>query len=124
MQKRNIFYAHKLITHGFCQILVIQNSAWIQASAPPDVTPVNTDGRTIHSGLVINCKGHIYPVNDKQTVNLQNKFYEVVIIDEISMVSRKYFTEINLRSTEILGDWNVCGDFFQSKPMKPPTIDK
>lgn len=50
------------------------------------------------------------------------------------MISRKYFNENNLRPIETLGirnhklcgglSVNACGDFSQSKPMKPPTIDK
>ena len=65
--------------------------------APTGVSAVNIDGTTIHSGLSINCKGHIYSLNDRQKANLQNKLSELMllIIDEISVVSRTLFYQIN-----------------------------
>ena len=65
--------------------------------APTGVAAVNIDGNTIHSGLGINCKGHFFPLNDHQKASLCNKLSEVriIIIDEISMVSRKLFIQLN-----------------------------
>ena len=59
----------------------------ILSLAPTGVSAVNIDGTTIHSGLIINCKGQIYSLNDRQKVNLQNKLSELMllIIDEISV---------------------------------------
>ena len=37
------------------------------------VAAVNIDGNTIHSGLGINCKGHVFPLNDQQKASLHNK---------------------------------------------------
>ena len=64
---------------------------------PTGVAGVNIDGNTIHSGLGINCKAHFFPLNDQQKASLRNKLSEVriIIIDEISMVSRKLFIQLN-----------------------------
>ena len=91
---------------------------------------MNNDGTTIHSGLVINCKGQYYPSNDKQKASLRNKLSEVklLIIDVISVVSQRQFYQINLRLIEIFGvnkplGWLsviVCGDFYQMPAVNPP----
>ena len=85
---------------------------------------VNIDGKTIHSGLGINCKEHLFSLNDQQKASLRNKLSEVsiIIIDEISMVPRKLFIQLNHRLIEIFGcnknilfaglSVLVCGDLF------------
>ena len=102
--------------------------------APTGGAPVNIDGSAIHSGLGINCKGHFFPLNDQQKASLRNKLSEVsiIIIDEISMVSRKLFIQPNHRLTEIFGcnknipfaelSVLVCGDLFQLPPVNPPAL--
>ena len=49
------------------------------------------NGTTIHSGLNILCQGKLMLLNDKNYAELRNKYseFQVVIIDEISMVSCK-----------------------------------
>ena len=101
--------------------------------APAGVAAINIDG-TIHSGLGINCNGKFYPLKDKQKIILRNKFSEVrlIIIDEISMVSRKLFFQVHQRLTEIFGCGKdlpfanqsviVCRDLYQLPPVRPPTI--
>ena len=95
---------------------------------------VNIDGNTIHSGLGINCKGHFFLLNDQQKASLRNKLSEVsiIIIDEISMVSRKLSIQLNHRLIEIF--WCnknisfaglsvlVCGDLFQLPSVSPPAV--
>ena len=104
----------------------------VMSLAPTDVAVVNMDGTTIHSGLGINCKGQFFPLNDKQKASLRNKISEVklLIIDEISIVSRTLFYQINLWLIEIFG-FNkpfgglsviVCGDFYQLLPLNSPAI--
>ena len=72
---------------------------------PTGVTAVNIDSNIIHSGLGINCKGQFFPLNDLQKASLWNKLSKVsiIIIDEISMVSRKLFIELNQRLIEMVG---------------------
>ena len=98
--------------------------------APTGVAAINIDGTTIHSGLGINCNGKFYPLKDKQKTILCNKLSEVqlIIIDEISMVSRKLFFQVHKRLIEIFGCGKdlpfanqlviVCGDLYHL----PPTI--
>ena len=61
--------------------------------APASVATVNIDGNTIYSGMGLNCKVYFCPLNDLQIVSLRNKLSEVriIIIDEISMASKKLF---------------------------------
>ena len=65
--------------------------------APTGVTADNIDGNTIHSGLGINSMGHFFQLNYQQKASLQSKLSEVriIIIDEISMVPRKLFIQLN-----------------------------
>lgn len=53
------------------------------------VTTINIIGTTIHTGLVINICGKMYPPSDKQWENLRNKLSEgwVLIVDEILSTS-------------------------------------
>ena len=46
---------------------------YVLLMAPNGVAAVNIDGNTIHTGLGINCKGHVFPLNDQQKASLQNK---------------------------------------------------
>ena len=65
--------------------------------APTGVVTVNINDTTIHSGLIILYNGKLFPLNDQNRAG--NKYYEVeiVVIDEISMVSRKLMYQINKR---------------------------
>ena len=102
--------------------------------APTGVAAVNIDGNTIHSGLDINCKGHFFPLNDQRKTSLRSNLSEVriIVIDEISMVLRKLFIQLNHRLIEIFGcnksipfaglSVLVCGDLFQLPPASPPAV--
>ena len=46
---------------------------YVLLMAPNGVAAVNIDGNTIHSGLGINYKWHVFPLNDQQKASLQNK---------------------------------------------------
>ena len=102
--------------------------------APTAVAAVNIDGNTIHSGLGITCKGQFFPLNDQLKASLRDKLSEVriIIIDEISMVSRKLFIQLNHR---LIGIFRcnknipfaglsvlVCGDLFQLQSVNPPAV--
>ena len=53
------------------------------------MTTINIIGTTIHTSLVINICGKMYPPSDKQWENLRNKLSEgwVLIVDEILSTS-------------------------------------
>ena len=71
--------------------------------APTDVASINVNGITIHSALSIPCRGKFYPLDCNSITSLRNKFSEVqlIITDEISMVSKKLFYQIHQRLVEI-----------------------
>ena len=95
---------------------------------PTGISAVTISGTTIHSGLKI-------PVNsfksltDKQRTLLRNKLMHVqlIIIDEISMVSSKLLLDIHKRLNEIFAVTDdrpfagksiiVCGDLYQLPPV-------
>ena len=59
--------------------------------ASTGVAAIIINATTIHSGLNIPCRGKLMPLRYKNHAQLRNKYSEVqiVIIDEISMVSSK-----------------------------------
>ena len=65
--------------------------------APTGVTSINISGNTVQFGLHIPCRGKLLPLNDANKAELKNKYSEVelVIIDEISMVSTKLSYQIH-----------------------------
>ena len=71
--------------------------------APIGVAAININGNSIHSGLHIPCRGKLLPLNYANKAKLRNKYSEVelVIIDEISMVSGTLFYQIHKRLNEI-----------------------
>ena len=92
--------------------------------APTGVATININGNTIHSGLHIPCRGKLLPLNDANKAELRNKYSEVelVITDEISMVSGKLLYQIHKRLNEISPGQDipfdgksivVCGDLHQ-----------
>ena len=128
---KTIYHAmHKLLLrHGGSP-----EKARILLLAPTGVAAININGTTIHSGLCIPCRGTCYPLNDKNRVSLRNKLSEVqmIIIDEISMVSSKLFLHINKRLIEIFSCTDnkpfagkpvvLCGDLYQLPPVNARPI--
>ena len=71
--------------------------------APTGVATITINGNTIYLGLQIPCRGKILLLDDANKAELKNKYSdeELVIIDEISMVSSKLFYHIHIRLNEI-----------------------
>ena len=102
--------------------------------APTGVAAININGNTIHSGLHIPCRGKLLPLNDASKAELRNKYSEVelVIIDEISMVSSKLFYQVHKRMNEIFCPGQVfpfggksvivCGDLYQLPPVRAKPV--
>ena len=98
--------------------------------APTGVAAININGNTIHSGLHIPCRGKLLPLNNANKAELRNKYSEVelLITDEISMVSGKLFYQIHKRLNETFSPGQgivfgrrsiaVCGDLYQ-----PPSVN-
>ncbi|XP_057294661.1 uncharacterized protein LOC130623196 [Hydractinia symbiolongicarpus] len=102
---------------------------------PTGVATINVEGNTIHSALGI-------PVDRSFTKNisklkrcmLRNKLSElnIIVIDEISMVSNKLLLHIHQRLTEIFGCSDdipfagisviACGDLYQLPPIQARPI--
>ena len=102
--------------------------------APTGVAAIIINGNTIHSDLHIPCRGKLLPLNDANKAELRSKYSEVelVIIDEISMVSGKLFYQIHKLLNEIFSPGQdisfggksvvVCGDLHQLPPVNPKPI--
>ena len=71
--------------------------------APAGVAAININGTIIHSGLKIPCQGKLMPLSNQNRTELRNKYSEVqvIIIDEISMVSGKLLYQIHQSLNEI-----------------------
>ena len=86
----------QLIRYFYIEV-VTQVNQELLLLAPTGVPAININGNTIHSGLYIPCRGNLLPLNNVNKAELRNKYSEVelVIIDEISMVSGKSFYQIH-----------------------------
>ena len=96
--------------------------------APTGVASINVDGITIYSALSIPCRGKFYVLDCNSITSLHNKFSEVqlIIIDQISMVSKHLLYQIHQRLVEIFNALNiifawksvlVVGDSYQLPPV-------
>ena len=101
--------------------------------APNGIASINVNGTTIHSALNLPCHGKLYPSDATTLATLQNRFSEVklIIIDEISMVSKKVFYQIHQRLIEIfrLPDQPFAGksilavgDLYQLPPVNAKPV--
>lgn len=91
------------------------NNPRVLVLAPTGVAAVNFIATTIHSVLTIPCKGKLLLLNDKNPTKQRKKYSEVqrVIIDEISMVSRKLMYQVRKRLNKIFSssrDILLCKD--------------
>ena len=94
------------------------------------IPAISINGTTIHSGLNIPCRGKLILLSDKNRAELRNKYsnVQIVIIDEISMVSGKLLYQIHKRLNEIFSPQQdipfdgksvlVCGDLCQLPPVQ------
>ena len=102
--------------------------------APTSVAAINVSSNTIHSGLHILCRDKLLPLNNANKAELRNKYSEVelVIIDEISMVSGKLVYQIHKILNEIFSPGRdipfggksivVCGDLYQLLPVNTKPV--
>ncbi|XP_057297639.1 uncharacterized protein LOC130628671 [Hydractinia symbiolongicarpus] len=105
--------------------------------APTGIAAININGNTIHSGLKIpiNVFGKTVPrLTDQKRSTLRNNLSEVqlIIIDEVSMVSNKLLLYIHQRLVEIFGcppempfagiSVLFSGDLYQLPPIKAAPV--
>ena len=102
--------------------------------APTGVTAININRNTIHSCLHIPCRGKILPLNNANKAEFRNKYSEVelLVTDDISMVSGKLFYQIYKRLNEIFSPGQdipfgrksivVCGDLYQPPPVNAKPV--
>jgi ATP-dependent DNA helicase PIF1 len=71
----------------------------VRVAAPTGVAVFNVQGCTLHSLLHLPTKGEFRELQGEQLQNLQETLNGVkyIIIDEMSMVGRKFFGEIDKR---------------------------
>ena len=90
--------------------------------APTSVASININGNTIHLGL-----HKLLLLNDANKTEFRNKYSEVelIIIDEISMVSGKSLIEIFSPGQDIPFCGKsivVCGDLYQLPPVNAKPV--
>ena len=126
----------KVLYHSLTKTFVCGNISGdkpkVLLMAPTGVAAINIDGTTIHTALNIpvgNFKKNLPPLSHEMISSLRNRLseLEVIIIDEISMVSNDLLFHVHLRLTEIFGKVNdepfagktviAVGDFFQLPPV-------
>ena len=98
-------------------------------AAPTGVAAFNVDGYTLHSLLSLPVKGDFKPLEGKRLQNVQEMLasVEYIIIDEMSMVGRKMFGQVDRRlrqvypnqSEELFGGRSclLIGDWGQLPPV-------
>lgn len=113
-----------------------QHGVTVAVTASTGIAATHIGGITIHSWSGIGVRDHI---SDYDLENMESKKYlwdryqsvKVLIIDEISMLSANYFTNIDTvcrfmkRSSEPFGGLQVilCGDFFQLPPVEKTQVE-
>ena len=72
-------------------------------AAPTGVAAFNVDGYTLHSLLSLPVKGDFKPLEGKRLQNVQETLasVEYIIIDEMSMVGRKMFGQVDRRLRQV-----------------------
>ena len=110
-----------------CLRLLLQNK--VRVAAPTGVAAFNVDGHTIHSLLSLPTKGEYKDLTGEYLQQLQHSLAdtEYLIIDEMSMVGRKIFGQIDKRlrqafphkADHLLGGCSclLFGDFGQLPPV-------
>ena len=110
-----------------CLRLLLQNQLCV--AAPTGVAAFNIDGHTLHSLLSLPTRGEFKDLEGERLTKLQQSFSGVnyVVIDEMSMVGRKTFGQVDKRlrqafphhSQEVFGGCSclLFGDFGQLPPV-------
>ena len=110
-----------------CLRLLLQ--AKVRVVAPTGVAAFNIDGHTLHSLLCLPTKGDFKDLEGEHLNRLQQSLagMEYLIIDEMSMVGRKMFGQVDRRlrqvfphrSDQVLGGCSILlfGDFGQLPPV-------
>ena len=110
-----------------CLRLLLQRQLLV--AAPTGVAAFNIDGQTLHSLLSLPTRGEFKDLVGERLTKLQQAFSEVkyFIIDEMSMVGRKIFGQVDRRlrhafphhSQEVFGGCSclLFGDFGQLPPV-------
>ena len=110
-----------------CLRLLLQRQLLV--AAPTGVAAFNIDGQTLHSLLSLPTRGEFKDLEGERLTKLQQAFSEVkyLIIDEMSMVGRKIFGQVDRRlrqafphhSQEVFGGCSclLFGDFGQLPPV-------
>ena len=110
-----------------CLRLLLQHQ--VVVAAPTGVAAFNIDGHTLHSLLSLPTRGEFKDLEGERLTKLQQAFSEVkyLIIDEMSMVGRKTFGQVDRRlrqafphnSQEVFGgcSYFLFGDFGQLPPV-------
>ena len=97
--------------------------------AATGVASINVNGTTVHSAFDLPCRGKLFPLDSNSLAALRNKYAEVelIILNEISMVSKKAFHQMHCLLIEIFILPNlpfagrsilVVGDFHQLPPVR------
>ena len=106
------------------------NKPIVLVLSPSGVAAAIINGNTIYSGLIIPFKDKLVPLNHKNRAELRNKYSKVdlVIIGEVSMVSRKQMYQIHKRLNEIFSPSKdipfggksmlICRNFNQLLPVQ------
>ena len=110
-----------------CLRLLLQSK--VRVVAPTGVAAFNVDGHTLHSLLSLPTKGEFKDLQGEHLNKIQQALADVeyLIIDEMSMVGRKIFGQVDMRlrqvfphrSDQVLGGCSclLFGDFGQLPPV-------
>ena len=110
-----------------CLRLLLQDK--VRVVAPTGVAAFNVDGHTLHSLLNLPTKGEFKDLQGEQLNKIQQSLacMKYLIIDEMSMVGRKMFGQVDMRlrqvfphrSDQVLGGCSLLlfGDFGQLPPV-------
>ena len=96
---------------------------------PNGVASINVNGTTVHSTFGLPCPGKIFPLDSNSLAALRNKYseFQLIILDELSMVSKKSFYQMHRRLTDCYNLPNlpfasrsilVVGDIVQLPPAR------
>ena len=100
---------------------------------PNGVASINVNGTKVHSTFGLPCPGRIFPLDSNSLAALRNKYseFQLIILDELSMVSKKSFYQMHRRLTDCYNLPNlpfasrstlVVGDIVQLPPARGVSV--